>query len=224
MEIEYREVDAEDTPLGRLTLRSYRAESGEDGYEILLDGAFLMASHGSSSERAMASLAHRWLAPRARPIAVLVGGLGAGHTLRATLDMPGVERVVVAEIGARVEGWNRRFFAAVNGGAVDDPRVEVVVADVLEVLRQHPASFDLVLLDVDNGPGWLAAPGNARLYNPDGLAACAAALRPGGVLAFWSPRPNPSFRTALEAHFGSVEEVETAAAGEPSSAVYLVTT
>ena len=49
---------------------------------------------------------------------------------------PGVRavRVVVAEIGARVIDWNRRFFAEVNGGAVDDPRVEVVIDDLARVV------------------------------------------------------------------------------------------
>jgi len=221
MQIEYREVDAEDTPLGRLTLRSYRAECGETGYEILLDGAFLMASHGSSSERAMAGLAYARRVGPARPLTVLIGGLGAGHTLRAVLDLPNVGRVVVAEIGAKVEGWNRRFFAAVNGGAVDDPRVEVLVADVLAVLRARPDSFDLILLDVDNGPGWLAAAGNAALYDVEGLDTCAAALKPGGVLGVWSPRANPTFRTSLEARFRRVEEAEARPADEPASTIYL---
>ncbi len=56
--IEYEEIDREVTPLGELVLRHYRAATGEEGYEILIDGAFLMASHGSYAERAMAGLAH----------------------------------------------------------------------------------------------------------------------------------------------------------------------
>ena len=221
MEIEYREIDSEETPLGVLTLRRYRAETGEEGFEILIDGAFLMASHGSHAERAMAGLAHRRLPPERRDLTVLVGGLGAGHTLRSALDLAGVGRVVVAEIGARVIEWNRRFFADANGRAVDDPRVEIVIDDLARVIDDHPAAFDLMLLDVDNGPGWLAAPDNAALYTADGVRACLRALRPGGVLAVWSPQPNPAFEATLRGVFTTVDAESTSTPDEPSSTIYL---
>jgi len=225
MHLEYAEIDRERTPLGEITLRCYRAETGEIGYEILLDGKFLMASHGAHSERGMAVLAHARLRRPAENLRVLVGGLGAGHTLRAALDLPGVSEVVVAEIGAKVVEWNRRYFAEVNGRAVDDPRVIVRVADLADVLRAGRASFDLLLLDVDNGPGWLAAPGNANLYEPAGVRDCRDALRPGGALAVWSPQPNPIFLANMRAVFPDAEEINTAAMGkplgEPGDTIYL---
>jgi len=221
VEIEYREVDRERTALGVLVLRRYQAETGETGYEILLDGAFLMASHGSHAERAMAGLAHRRLAPGSRGLAVLVGGLGAGHTLRAALDLPDVDRVVVAEIGAKVVDWNRRFFAEANGHAVDDPRVEVVIADLAAVIADRPGAFDLILLDVDNGPGWLAAPANAGLYTAEGITAWRRALRPHGALAVWSPQPNPDFEAVLRSVFPTVVIETTRSPTEPPSTIYL---
>ncbi len=223
MQLQYTDIDAEDTPLGRLTLRRYRAEGGVEGYEIAIDGHFLMASHGAHSERLMARLAHRRLARPARRLQVLVGGLGAGHTLRAALDLPGVRRVVVAEIGARVASWNRRYFREANGGAVDDPRVVIRVADLADVLGEGP--FDMLLLDVDNGPGWLAARGNARLYDVGGVRRCRDALLPGGALAVWSPQPNPVFEATLRRVFDDVEAVDTTAVGqavgEPGDVIYL---
>ncbi len=224
MDIRYETIDRDATPIGVLELRRYRAESGEVGYEILIDGSFLMASHGSHSERAMASLAHARL-QQPDNLAVLVGGLGAGHTLRAVLDLSGVTRIEVIEIGAKVVDWNRRYFAEVNGWAVDDPRVGVVIGDVLERIRGCPDTFDMILIDIDNGPGWLAAPANARLYDVLGLSDCLRALRPGGVLAVWSPQPNPDLASVLSATFGWVEAVDTAAIGrsegEPGSTIYL---
>jgi spermidine synthase len=224
VEIEYRVVDRERTALGELVLREYRAATGETGYEILLDGAFLMASHGSHAERAMAELAHRRLPADRRDITVLVGGLGAGHTLRAALDLPGVDRAVVAEIGAKVVDWNRRFFADANDGAVDDPRVDIVIDDLARVVERSDNAFDLMLLDVDNGPGWLAASGNAGLYASEGLAGCRRALRPGGVLAVWSPRPNPDFEATLRDAFPTVEVETTHAPDEPPSTIYIALT
>ncbi len=226
MEIGYAEVDRERTPLGELVLRRFRAETGEEGFEILLDGAFLMATHGSHSERLMARLAWERLAEGRRTgLAVLVGGLGAGHTLRAALDLPGVARATVAEIGRRVLEWNRGPLSPFNGRAVEDPRVEVVVADVRRLLGDRPGRFDLVLLDVDNGPGWLAAPANAALYGGAGLAACRASLRPGGVVAVWAPARNPDLERGLARTFPWWEAVDTSPEGriegEPGMVVYL---
>jgi spermidine synthase len=225
VEIEYELVDSEVTPIGELTLRHYRAETGETGYEILLDGSFLMASHGSHSERIMARLAHSRLSQDRDDLTVLMGGLGAGHTLRAVLDLPGVSRVTVAEIGAKVVEWNRLVFAEVNGRAIFDPRVEVRVADLRAVLTDSPDRYDLLLLDVDNGPGWLAAESNAVLYGPAGLTLCRSALRRGGVAAIWSPGPNPALLRALERVFPAAQAVDTAlearACGEPASTIYL---
>lgn len=224
MEIDYREIDSEQTPLGKLVLRRYRASTGEEGYEILIDGAFLMASHGSHAERAMAGLAHSRLRRDLRNLTILVGGLGAGHTLRAALDLPGVDRIVVAEIGAKVVEWNRRYFAEANLGAVDDARVTIITDDLAEVIDDHPGAFDLMLLDVDNGPGWLAAPGNARLYTTGGVSACLNALTPGGVLAVWSPQPNPEFEATLREAFNSVAVETTQSPDEPPSTIYLART
>lgn len=225
MHVGYTDIDHEETPLGMLTLHRYDAENGDVGYEIRLGGNFLMASHGAHSEQAMSSLAHQRLQRPAHNLEVLVGGLGAGHTLRTILDLPGVTRVVVAEIGAKVLEWNRLYFSEVNGGAVDDPRVEVRVADLADVLRASRAAFDLLLLDVDNGPGWLASPGNAGLYDRSGVQTCRDALRPGGVLAVWSPQPNPVFLEALKLIFPSVEEYDTTEIGkkldEPGDTIYL---
>jgi len=225
LQIDYEEIDREETPLGTLTLRRYRAETGEVGYEVAIDGRFLMASHGAHSERAMADLAHERLQRPAADLSVLVGGLGAGHTLRAALDLPGVKRVVVAEIGAKVVEWNRQYFAEINGGAVDDPRVEVRVTDLADVLAGADREYHLLLLDVDNGPGWLAAEGNADLYEVEGVQACLRALRPGGAIAVWSPQANPRFRETLQRVFPDTEEIDTTAIGkrmgEPGDVIYL---
>jgi len=228
VDLTYTEIDHEDTPIGRLTLRAYRAETGESGHEILIDGAFLMASHGSHSERAMADLAHRRLPAGSTGLSVLVGGLGAGHTLRAALDLPGIERVEVVEIGRKVVDWNRTYFSETNGHAVDDPRVRIVHGHVLDVLQSAEAAYELVLLDVDNGPGWLAADSNRPLYGPLGLAACRRALRAGGVLALWSPRANLELESTLTAVFDGWIAEDTGrigrAVGEPPSVIYLAST
>lgn len=225
MHITYEPIDREETPLGCLSLHRYEGSDGSSGYEIRIDDNFLMATHGALGERVMVRVACERLAVGAVPRRVLVGGLGAGHTLRAVLDWPGVERVQVLEIGAKVLEWNRRYFGAINGQAVDDPRVEVIQGDVAPFIAAHPGSFDLVLLDVDNGPGWLAAAGNAGLYADEGLVTCVESLNPGGVLAIWSPNANPAFESALGRVFPGWERVASCSVDPeagPTDHIYLV--
>jgi hypothetical protein len=162
----------------------------------------------------MAAMAHEKLAKPAHDLRVLVGGLGAGHTLRAALALPGVTAVVVAEIGAKVVEWNRRYFAAVNGRAVDDPRVTVRIADLADVLRDSPHAFDLLLLMWTTDPAGWPRRATPRCTKPRACAP-AATLAPRRRVAVWSPTTQPHvFRHAADI-FPAAEQLDTAALGRP---------
>jgi spermidine synthase len=168
-------------------------------YSIRVNGQLLMNSRVHDSELALAELALAALRERENP-RVLVGGLGFGYTLAAALERLGpAARVSVCEIAPAVVRWNRERLEALNGRALDDPRVGVVEGDVCELLRAGGPSFDVVLLDVDNGPRAVERPGNAWLYSPAGLAALRAVLASGGVLGIWSAGPEVGFSDRLRA-------------------------
>ena len=57
-----------------------------DEYIILADGAILMSSRMHGSEEALATFACQRVRALEQP-SVLIGGLGMGFTLRATLDL-----------------------------------------------------------------------------------------------------------------------------------------
>jgi spermidine synthase len=108
--------------------------------------------------------------------------------------------VVVVERFAAVERIVRSGRVRTQGvpaglAVLEDARVRMVFSDVWDALapRDDASSFDAVLLDVDNGPGWASFRANARLYTPAGLAEARAALRPGGALAVWSGYPADAF-------------------------------
>lgn len=166
-------------------------------YVILANGQSLMSSRMHGSEEALATLGCR----RARLLdapTVLIGGLGMGFTLRAVLNLlPARGRVVVAELMPAVVEWNRGPLAPLAGHPLKDPRVRLELGDVAETLRANPASFDAVLLDVDNGPTAFTATANARLYDNQGVAMARAALTPNGVFAVWSARENRKFEQRL---------------------------
>jgi spermidine synthase len=166
-------------------------------YIILANGKSLMSSRMHGSEEALATFACR-RARRLEQPCVLVGGLGMGFTLRATLDfLPPDARVVVAELLPAVVEWNRGPLGPLAGHPLKDKRVRIEVGDVGVTLSSGPAAFDAVLLDVDNGPAAFAASDNAGLYDDGGLAAARAALKTGGVLAVWSAREDRKFEQRL---------------------------
>jgi spermidine synthase len=182
-------------------------------FSIMLGQNQLMNSRLSGSEATLATLACARTADRKRR-QILIGGLGMGFTLRAALAVAGAEtRIVVVELVPAVISWARGPMSAIFGNALDDPRVDLLQADVVNVIRSSTASYDAILLDVDNGPEGLTRPANDRLYAPSGLKQAFSALRPGGILAVWSANANEAFSQRLRRAGFSVEEVAVRANG-----------
>jgi spermidine synthase len=178
-----------------------------DEYIILANGKPLMSSLMHGSEEALATFACR-KARRLQQPSVLIGGLGMGFTLRATLDLlPPDASVVVAELVPAVVEWNRGPLGPLAGQPLEDTRVRVEIEDVAVTLDSCAGQFDAVLLDVDNGPAALTAPSNDGLYDDRGIAAAFAALKTDGVLAVWSCREDRKFQQRLS-HGGFAVEVE----------------
>ena len=176
-------------------------------YVILAAGRSLMSSRMHGSEEALATFTCRRIRAFERPC-VLVGGLGMGFTLRATLDLlPPDATVVVAELVPAVVAWNRGPLGPLAGHPLKDRRVVVEEGDVALTLRSSPGRFDAVLLDVDNGPSAFTASHNAGLYDDRGLANARTALKAGGVLAVWSAREDRRFEQRLR-YGGFTVEVE----------------
>ncbi len=176
-------------------------------FVILASGKPLMSSRMHGSEEALAALGCRAARQRTAP-SVLVGGLGMGFTLRATLDvLPPDATVLVAELVPAVVEWNRGALGPLADHPLTDPRVRVEVGDVAATLRASRRRFDAVLLDVDNGPAAFTASHNTRLYSDEGLAAARAALTDGGVLAVWSAWEDRRFEQRLR-YGGFVVEIE----------------
>jgi len=185
----------------------------DDEFSIRVGNRELMNSRAHASEESLATLACARIAARANP-RILIGGLGMGFTLGATLRCLGADlKVVVAELVPSVVAWNRGPLATLAGSPLLDPRVTVQVVDVADVLRAERGSFDAVLLDVDNGPEGIARPQNNWLYARPGIEAAYAALRPSGVLAVWSSGPHSVFVERLQRAGFAVDEVRVPARG-----------
>jgi len=196
------------TPRGELVLR-------RDGvhYEVISNGTFLMDTRDGRSERLLTSAA---LARHPEPLAVLIAGLGVGFSLVEALADDRVRRIDVVEIEPALIDWHRSHLSDYSGSALADPRVGVIVDDIVTHLRSTAARYDVICLDVDNGPGWTVTAGNAALYDDGGTELIESRLLDGGVLSVWSAAPAPAYRVVLDRHFASVgEHAIMVARGEP---------
>ena len=178
---------------------------------IMLDRNELMSSRMSGSEKALGVMTCERLR-RPDSARLLIGGYGMGFTLRAVLEAlgPGA-RMVVAELVPGILEWARGPMAEMTKDCLDDPRVEVRIEDVGLAIEAGKASYDAILLDVDNGPDGLTRPANDGLYSARGLANARAALRPGGILAIWSAGADAAFTKRLKQAGFTVDEVRVRA-------------
>ncbi|MGI5840253.1 MAG: spermidine synthase [bacterium] len=190
------------TPQGELQLQ----RRGEE-YEIIANGVFIMATYNRASERILAAAALTALVPAAGEISVLIGGLGIGYTLAATLADPRVNRVTVVELEPVIVDWCRKYFEPYNNYALRDDRTVLLQSDVLAFARDTPDCYDAILLDVDNGPDFLLYASNVNIYRPDGLRLFRDRLRTGGVLSVWSGQRSDDFLASLRDIFGNGTEV-----------------
>jgi spermidine synthase len=212
-------IDTVPLPDGRGNIRLIQRA---DEFSIMLGTIALMNSRLSGSEEAMAGLS--WARIKDRPRAhMLIGGLGMGFTLRAALaELPETATITVAELMPAVVAWARGPMATIFGGCLDDPRVDVKVSDVRRVISSAKASYDAILLDVDNGPDGLTVETNDALYSMAGLSAAKAALRPGGVLAIWASAPDRAFTQRLQRAGFTVEEERVRANGKSRGSRHVI--
>lgn len=182
------------TPQGA-TLGLYEQDGA---FSISCNGQELMHSKATASERLLGTMGVERL-KRNDPARVLIGGLGLGFTLQSALAGVGGQAIVeVAEFVPEVVAWFRDHLGPLHGPLLEDPRVVVRVEDVTRLIRKaEPGSYDVVLLDVDNGPVPIVTEDNAALYTTYGIRNLRDALKPRGRAIFWSAGPEPKFEVRL---------------------------
>ncbi|RNL83052.1 spermidine synthase [Halostreptopolyspora alba] len=203
---------------GELVLRRAGAH-----FEIISNGVFLMDTRDGTSERELVRASLAALPAGRTGVRVLIGGLGVGFSARAALEDRRVAHVRVIEVEPEVIAWHSGPLGAVAGHLTADPRCELTRADLLRWLATvgDTARFDVICLDIDNGPGWTVNDGNAQLYRPATLRRLRRLLTDGGVVAFWSAMRAPDFAALLAAQFAEVRTIEVPARrGEPD-VIYL---
>jgi len=193
--IPWKEIDRAKVPgnEGEVILLS----RGEE-FSIRTAGTELMNSRIHGSEESLAELTLSRLDPK-KKWQILIGGLGMGYTLAATLEQTGSDaQILVAELIPAVVKWNQKYLGHLAGNPLADPRVRVTEEDVVKTIGKQRAAWDAILLDVDNGPAGLTREANDRLYGNSGLKGSFDALRPGGILAIWSSAVDEAFTLRMK--------------------------
>ncbi len=88
------------------------------------------------------------------PKSVLIIGGGDGGTVREVLKHDTVEKVVLCEIDGLVIDVCKKYLPTISC-SLNDPKVEILVQDAIEYIKNKENKFDIVLIDSTDpmGPG-----------------------------------------------------------------------
>jgi spermidine synthase len=118
------------------------------------------------------------LHPDPRQVAVI--GFGSGQTPVGVLSAPEVQEVRCAELEPAVL-QAKHFFAPFSEGALEDPRLKLVVDDGRSFILGSAHRFDVIVSEPSNP--WIAGIGN--LYTRDFYEGCRRQLAEGGIMGQW---------------------------------------
>ena len=168
------------------------------GYTLQLpDGTSLMSSDQYISETSLATIPC-WGMTEGR---ILIGGLGMGCTTKAALAF-GEVFVDTVEISPEIVQWNIDYF-----GMRPNPHSTVIVGDIRQVLQAVHDMYDVILLDICNGPSAQIFDSAGWLYTSDGIANTRDALiGHKGKVAYWCMKPDVALVDRLVEAGAMVEE------------------
>lgn len=155
----------------------------EDGMRAFHVAGKVEASTLVSDMRTQRLLGHLPAMVHGNPKRILVICCGSGMTAGAALLHPGVEKLTLCEIEHQVTVAARKFFSVPNHGALDDPRLEIVIDDGRHFLATTKEKFDIISTDPIHP--WVR--GAASLYTEEFYRLCKEHLNPGGVVTQWVP-------------------------------------
>ncbi len=134
------------------------------------------------------ALVHPALVAHPDPRRVLILGGGEGATLREVLRHPVVSAAVMVDIDGELVEICRRLLPTFHGGAFDDPRTDLVIADGRGWLAGQPdGSFEVIIVDLpeplEKGPASL-------LFTREMYEIMRRKLAAGGLMAIQSGSGN----------------------------------
>lgn len=120
------------------------------GRTLAIDGAFMLSEKDEFIYHEC--MVHVPAMAHAAPRTAFVMGGGDGCTARELLKYNSIERIVIAELDPAVVLSCRQHLSIINQGALDDPRVSIIIGDAMKTLADQAGSFDLIVMDLTD-PG-----------------------------------------------------------------------
>lgn len=175
-------------------------ETAEFGNMLLLDGMVMTTEKDEFVYHEM--MAHVPLAAHPEPKHVLVVGGGDGGVIREVLKHPSVEAATLVEIDGQVVKYSKKYLPSI-AGALDDPRVDVQVADGFMHIAESEAAYDVIMVDSTEpvGPA-------VKLFEKGFYEGIHRALKEDGI--FVAQTDNPWFHAdLLRTVYNDVKEIFT---------------
>ncbi|BCI52533.1 polyamine aminopropyltransferase [Mycolicibacterium litorale] len=152
-----------------------------DDMRLYLDGGLQFSTRDEF--RYTESLVYPALSHGARS-ALILGG-GDGLAARELLRQKDIDDIMQVELDPEVIALARTTLHEANRGALDDPRVTVVVDDAMTWLRAADRRFDAVIVDLPDPD----TPVLGRLYSTEFYTLVARALAPDGLMVVQAGSP-----------------------------------
>ena len=153
------------------------------GRVLMLDGVVQLTTTDEFIYHEM--MAHTALFAHGDAARVLVVGGGDGGVLREVLTHKSVEKATLCEIDRSVIDLSLEHFPQIAGGAFDDKRADIVIADGLKYVAKSKEQFDAIIVDSSEpiGP-------SAVLHTLEFFTDCKRALKDGGILVTQNGLPH----------------------------------
>ncbi len=171
---------SESTPYQQITLTRFR-----DRTRLFLD--YSIQFDTLDEYRYHEALVHPAMALAPRRDNVLILGGGDGMAAREVLHHDGVTAITLVDLDARVTTLfrDRDDLAALNDGALRDPRLTIVTADAWKFAETAEQVFDVVIVDLPD-PKSIAL---SKLYTQEFYALLADRISSHGVIVVQSGSP-----------------------------------
>lgn len=120
---------------------------GRQGARLYLNGNLQFAQ--SDEYRYHEALVHPAMAAHGAPKKIAVLGGGDGMAVREVLKYPSVQAVTLVELDPAMTGLfkSNAMMTALNGNALNDPRVSIVNTDAFRWLQETAEMFDVIVVD-----------------------------------------------------------------------------
>lgn len=153
----------------------YVVESGAYGKALVLDGRWQTCTGDEFLYHE--PIVHVPCVLHGNPKRILIAGGADGGAAREALKWNSVEQIQLVDIdGAAVEAC-RQWLPEIHQGSLDDPRVQLQIADAFEFIQSAPG-FDVIIADltdpIESGPAY-------KLFTREFFEICRGALASGGI-------------------------------------------